>query len=61
MKKYYIVYSYSTENASGSGCCFTTRKNSIKTMEDINGIADSIKEDFGFSNVVILSWKRIRF
>ena len=53
---YYIVYM--AENAVGTYAI--KRRRPIKTIDDVKTIADLIKEDMKFSQVLVLDWKKLK-
>lgn len=55
--KYFISYCGTTEDGNiQTGNCTTTRVEKIKNYDDINEIAEALKKEHSYSEVVVLGF-----
>lgn len=55
--RYFISYSFTSKENQGFGSCDVTRKQKIHSSYDLKEISDIIKEENGFTGVVIMYWR----
>lgn len=60
MKKYFVSYSYITEDGgSGFGSAEIPLENNIDSYDDLVKIGETVNEWFGFKSTVIMYYKRM--
>lgn len=58
---YFIVYGYEKANngPKGIGSCYIEREDQIRTTDDVEGISDDIRKEFGIESMTIINWKEL--
>lgn len=57
--RYFVSYNYKTkDNCDGFGSAEVNFRKRIDSYDDIKEISNDICDEFGFTNVVILNYKR---
>ena len=53
--RYHVVYDYKKGNERGTGSLTTTTRELVDTSENMKQVGESIRDDYGYDNVVVLN------